>query len=509
MSETSASARTGEEEGLPRETAGPEAIATAVAAARAAQRAWREVPLRQRAAIVGRVRTAVFDRREEIAEIVRRETGKPSLEALLEAMLVADTAAWISKHAPAVLRSVRSRSMEVMTLRKSIEVRWIPFGVIGIISPWNYPLLIPAASLLAAIAGGNGVVLKPSELTPRCGEVLVELVRAAGVPADLVHCIAGDGRAGRHLIESGIDRLFFTGSSETGRKVAAACGERLIPCSLELGGSDAAIVLEDADPVRAARGIVWGRFSNAGQTCVAPKRLFAVGAIHDRLIDEIARAVLALRVGSAGDCDVGPLIHPRQAETLRAQRNDALERGAKVVARVEPQPASPSAVAVEVLADANVSMRVMREETFGPLLPVVRVGTADEAVALANESPYGLSASVWTRDVRKGLSIARRLEAGTVMINDVLVAAAMPEVAHGGVKASGTGRIHGSIGLLQVVQAQTIVIDPFAGWSQPWWFPYTNRMLEGIRAFFHFRHGRGWLSRLRAGIRAVRLLLFR
>lgn len=481
-------------------------VVGAVCAARAAQRAWREVPIRDRAAAMNRVRREIYARRESIASILERETGKPAFEALFEVMIIADSAAWAAAQGPRALRARRFQSRQVATLRKTVEIRWEPFGVVGVIAPWNYPLLLAGSPMFAAIVAGNGVVLKPSEMTPSCGIALVEAIRAAGIPSDLVQCIQGDGAAGRHLIESGIDRLFFTGSEATGRKVAAACGERLIPFSLELGGSDAAIVLDDADPVTAAAGIVWGRFSNAGQTCVAPKRVFAVDSIYDRLVEELARAVAALRVGGGPDRDVAPLIRPSQAATLAGQRRDAMERGARALVRNDPRSPSDSAAPAEILVDVDERMRIMREETFGPLLPVMRVRSADEAVEKANASPFGLSASIWTGNTRRGIELARRIEAGTVMVNDVVAEAAMTEVPHGGVKASGIGRMHGLVGLTDVAQPKTIVVDRFSRWRQAWWFPYTDRMTEGISAFFHFMHGRGFWSRIAAGIKAVRLL---
>ncbi|MGA7615074.1 MAG: aldehyde dehydrogenase family protein, partial [Thermoanaerobaculia bacterium] len=266
------------------EHASPEAIVTAVKTAGEAQRAWGAIPLRERAAAVGRVRREIYERRHAIASVLSRETGKPPFEAIFETLLVADTAAWAAREGARLLRPVRRRSRQIATLRKSIETQWEPFGVVAVISPWNYPLLLAAGSLLPSLVAGNAVILKPSEMTPTCAEALVEAVRATGIPEGLVQWLPGDGETGRALIEGGVNRVFFTGSEATGRKVAAACGERLIPCSLELGGSDPALVLDDADIPTAAAGIAWGRFSNAGQTCIAPKRVFVVDSIYDRFV---------------------------------------------------------------------------------------------------------------------------------------------------------------------------------------------------------------------------------
>lgn len=491
------------------EAASSESVHSAVAAARRAQRAWHEVPVRRRARLLLRVREGIYRRRYELADLLGHEIGKTRFEALMEVLLTADTAVWAARATPRVLRARRRHSWRLATLRKSIETRWEPWGVVGVIWPWNYPLLLGSATLFPAVAAGNAVVMKPSELTPSCGEALVDLVREAGAPPDLVQCVQGDGRVGEALVDAQVDRLFFTGSEATGRTVARACGERLIPCSLELGGSDAAIVLADADPAVAAAGIVWGRCSNAGQTCVAPKRVFVERAVHDRFMAEMERVVSGLRVGTGEDRDVGPLIRPHQAERLRSQRADALERGARSVLDAEPVAPRLASVPVEILENVRDGMRILREETFGPLLPVIPVDSADEAVEAANASAYGLSASVWTRSVQRGREIARRLDAGTVMINDVIMEAGMPEVAHGGVKASGMGRLHGDAGITEVAWPKTIVVDPFGRLKQLWWYPYTERVTRGMGELFDLLHGRGWASRIAAGLRAVRLLYFK
>jgi acyl-CoA reductase-like NAD-dependent aldehyde dehydrogenase len=490
------------------EPASRESVAAAVAAARAVQKIWGEVPLRERAAAVERMRQAIYDRRETLAAVLSREIGKPAFEAIFEVILLADTAGWAAREGPRVLRSQRVRSRQIAALRKWFEVRWEPFGVVGVISPWNYPFLLTAGSLFPSLVAGNAVLVKPSERSTSSIMALVDAIRsAAGVPHDLVQMLPGDGSVGMSMIESGIDRLFFVGSEAAGRRVAAACGERLIPCSLELGGSDAAIVLEDADPAAAAAGLVWGRFSNAGQTCVAPKRVFAVGEMYDKLLEAMASELSSLRIGSGEDRDVGALIHPEQVRHLREQRDEALARGARIHARALPDSASPAAAAAEIIVGVDETMRLMTEETFGPILPVMRVATEEEAIEKANASSFGLSASVWTRDARRGVSVAQRLHAGSVMVNDVVAEAAMYEVSHGGWKGSGSGRMHGPSGLTAAAQSKTIVVDRFASWRQVWWFPYADRH-KGLESFFDFLHGRGLLRRLAAGIRAVRVLYF-
>jgi succinate-semialdehyde dehydrogenase/glutarate-semialdehyde dehydrogenase len=378
--------------------------------------------------------------------------------------------------------------------------------VIGVISPWNYPLMLSAAILLPALVTGNAVLLKPSEFTPTSGALLGELFDEAGVPAGILTVIQGDGSTGAALCDAPLDKIFFTGSVGTGRKVAVMCAERLIPCALELGGSDAAIVLADADVRHAASGIAWGRFSNAGQTCVAPKRVFVEAGAYDGFVAALSDAVRALRVGAGAgaDHDVGPMIRREAVETLSAQRDDAIARGATVVTGPvsgQPHGAMPSGGCFfppTVLLDVPPDARVMREETFGPLLPVVKVEDADEAISLANGTDFGLAASIWSRNTARAARLAERLEAGSVTINDVIIAAGMAEVPHGGVKQSGVGHTHGRAGLEECVRTKATVADQFASWRQAWWFGYSREHADGLDAYVRVAHGRRSLDRLRA-----------
>jgi acyl-CoA reductase-like NAD-dependent aldehyde dehydrogenase len=389
--------------------------------------------------------------------------------------------------------------------RKRVEITEEPFGVIGVISPWNYPCMLPAAIVLPALVAGNAVLLKPSEYTTHTALLLEELLHAAGVPRDVFRVLPGARAAGAALIEHRCDKIFFTGSEATGRTVAVECGARLIPCVLELGGSDAAIVLDDADLEHAAQGIAWGRFSNSGQTCVAPKRLFVQDAVYDRFAALLAHRVATLNATTDREAgEVGPLIRPSQAARLKGQYDDALARGARVVAAA-PGADAPLSPAV-LLAGATPEMRVLTEETFGPLLPMLRVRDDDEAAQRANDSPYGLSASVWSGNRRRARALAARLDVGSVMINDAVIVAGMSDVPHGGVKASGSGRAHGVAGLLECVRTKTVVIERAPSFRQVWWFPYRPGMRSAMDAAVTALHGPGLVARAGALWRARRLL---
>ena len=406
--------------------------------------------------------------------------------------------------------------------RKRVTVRHEPLGVVGVISPWNYPFMLSAAVAIPALVTGNAVLLKPSEFTPESGELLASLFHDAGVPGDLFAVLQGDGTTGAALCGAAVDKIFFTGSVSTGRRVAVKCAERLIPCALELGGSDAAIVLADADVHHAASGIAWGRFSNAGQTCVAPKRIYVEEPAYDAFMAELGEAVHALRVGPGRvqETDIGPMIRADAVAALESQRDEAVARGAAVVATAAATTGSGSFFPPTVLANVPSDARVLREETFGPLLPVVRVEDAEEAIALANASEFGLSASIWSRDTARAARMAQRIEAGSVVINDTVVAAGMVDVPHGGVKQSGIGRTHGRAGLEECVRTKAIVIDRFASWRQAWWFGYSGaeardraahrrsrdrrvrprgRRSDLRRAHLHARHRRGRVDRERGG----------
>jgi acyl-CoA reductase-like NAD-dependent aldehyde dehydrogenase len=500
-------------------SASREEVLAAVRKARMAQSAWAAQPVAMRVLALRRFHKSLYRRRKEVADALTGENGKPAAEALANEVAIAlDFARFYADRAPGFLRATWTGAVPLAMKRKRVRVVKDPFGVIGVISPWNYPLMLSAAIVLPALVVGNAVLLKPSEFTPTSGALLAEILLEAGVPAEVCQVLQGDGNTGAALCGAPVDKIFFTGSDSSGRKVAMKCADRLIPCSLELGGSDPAIVLADADVRHAAHGIAWGRFSNGGQTCVAPKRVYIEAAAYEAFVAALTETLKGLRVGSGAsvDTEVGPMIRAEAAATLAAQRDDALSRGANMVAGPLPRVAPgglhetldmagffPPTLLLNVAADA----RVLHEETFGPLLPVVRVRDADEAVALANASEYGLGASIWSADTARAARLAERIEAGSVSINDVIVTAGMADVPHGGVKRSGIGRTHGMAGLEECVRTKSIVVDRFPAWRQAWWFGYGAQYAAGIDAFVRFAHGSMTLERMRA-IPAILKLLF-
>jgi succinate-semialdehyde dehydrogenase/glutarate-semialdehyde dehydrogenase len=483
------------------ETASDRTVLEAVTRTKEAQREWAGQSVGARIRVLRRFHECLYRRRQEVADALTRENGKPVAEAIGSEIAIAlDFAIYYSRTAPRFLRAPWYNASSLAMKRKRIRVEHDPFGVVGVISPWNYPFMLSAGVVLPALVTGNAVLLKPSEYTPESGAILESLLSEAGLPPRVFTVLQGDGTTGAALCDSPVDKIFFTGSVATGRRVAVKCAERLIPCALELGGSDAAIVLADADLHHAANGIAWGRFSNAGQTCVAPKRIYVESPVYDAFVAALGNAVRALKVGAGGahETDVGPMIRADAVAALESQRDDAVSRGATVVATAALDRGRGNFFAPTVLANVPAGARVLNEETFGPLLPVVRVRDADEAVALANRSVFGLSASVWSADTAKAARLAQRIEAGSVVINDSVVIAGMADVPHGGVKQSGIGRTHGKAGLEECVRTKATVIDRFASWRQAWWFGYSPAHAEGIDAYVRVAHSHSVLEKIAA-----------
>jgi acyl-CoA reductase-like NAD-dependent aldehyde dehydrogenase len=459
---------------------GPEQVAAAVERVRQVQRGWASLDPADRARRLRALIREIALRREEIADRIVAETGKPQAEALAEVAVVAALGRHYVKRAPRVLG--RRRAPTSWLLWKGAWTEREAYGVVGVISPWNYPFVLAAEPVITALFGGNGVVLKPSEHTPFTGALLEELVAGAGLPVDLVRVVQGRGATGRALIHSGIDKLHFTGSPATGRNVLAEAAPLLLPVSLELGGKDPALVLEDADQERAARGILFGAFFNAGQTCLATERVYVVDAIYEEFLRKLVRLAEGLRTGSGGEVDLGPMTTPEQLQVVEEHLRDAVERGARVLTGGERLDPASNLLHPTVLADVPGDALVLREETFGPLLPVVRVRDEAEGVARANDHPMGLFASVWTGDRKRGEAVARRLRAGGVSVNDTLSHFGVPSLPMGGVGESGFSRVRGDEGLREFTRARSYLSDRLGLKREPWWFPYRRGQRRLMRA---------------------------
>lgn len=464
-------------------------IAAVTERARAAQPAWEALSVTARAKLLRQWVDLVLRDRAKLNEIIRQETGKTESSALVEILALDNIANYYASHAPRILRSQRRQPL--IPLVQRAQVNYHALGVVGFITPWNYPYLNSLCDLLPALVAGNAVVVKPSELAPYAAIYGVEKLIEVGVPRDVVGVITGDGKAGSALVDY-VDMISVTGSTTTGRSVAQRAAERLIPCSLELGGKDPLIVLDDANLDAAVMGTLRAALENAGQACISVERVYVEAGIYDRFVARALELIQQMPLGAESGMAtcVGCLTNERELLRTEAHIRNAVERGARVLHGGKRRP-DLGALFFEptLLVDVNHTMQVMQEETFGPLVPIMKVRDAEEAVRLANDSQYGLSASIYSRDLKRAQMLASRLQCGDVAINRPLMIFGTPDLPMGGVKQSGIGRRNGAEGLLRFVRTQSVLSDTLIG-SQP---ALTFTDATSLAAFNVMRRLRHWL----------------
>src|ERR671923_111177 len=456
---------------------------------------WAQLSLSERAHYLRRAGKVLVDHADEIAELLTREQGKPRIESYtMELLPTIDLLHWCADNGPRILADEPIKYTQIMLKQKKSIFSYEPIGVVGVIAPWNYPWSIPFGEVAIALMAGNGVVLKPASLTPLIGERIQKVFERAGLPEGLVRTVHGGGAVGQALVESSVAKVFFTGSVEVGRRVGEECARRMKGSVLELGGKDAMIVCADANLPNAISGCLWGGFANAGQTCSGIERVYVVREVADRFLQGVVEGARKLRVGDPMDwtTEVGPMVSREQFEAVRELVEDAVANGATLhcggPVDVAGHP-SASFYAPAVLTGVTHDMRLMREEIFGPVVPIVTVDSEDDAVALANDSDFGLGASVWTMNRAKGERIARRVQSGMVWVNDHMYSHGACSCSWGGVKNSGLGRSHSKFGLYEGVNIKLVTWEP-SRTRDFWWHPYDHSLGRAMRASAKLLYGR-------------------
>jgi acyl-CoA reductase-like NAD-dependent aldehyde dehydrogenase len=452
-------------------------VAQLVERARKAQTSWEAIGFEGRARLMLKLRHWLITNRKQIIEAVMAENGKSYEDAqLAEIFYVADSLGFWAKNAKKYLADEKVRPHSPFMIGKKFKVRYRPLGVVGVIAPWNFPLSLGIGDAIPAMMAGNTVILKPSEITPLATKMVIEGAHEVGFPTDAFILATGDGTTGAALVDL-VDMVMFTGSTRTGRKVGARCGERLIPCSLELGGNDPMIVLADANVDRAANIAAEWSMRNTGQICMSIERAYVEEPVYDEFVEKLTRNVARLRLDAPsgpGSMEAGAITFPPQIDTIDAHVQDALAKGARATTGGKRREGPGRFFEPTVLVDVDHTMDCMNEETFGPTLPVMKVRDEEEAIRLANSGPYGLGSSVFSKDLDRAERIARQLDAGVTWINDANVSYLVQEVPFGGAGESGVGARHGAMGIRKYCQQHTVMITRLASKREPMMFPNSH-----------------------------------
>ncbi len=488
---------------LDREQAG-----AALESARAAFPAWSRLSFAERGRHLLRLHDVVLEEADAVAALIAKEQGKPAPEAhAVEIFPALEALKHLALHAEEVLRDDPVEGQVLLFAHKDCRLVYEPYGVVLVITPWNYPFFLSMSGVAEALAAGNTVVLKPAPPTTLVGLRIGEMAVKAGLPEGVLNVVSVDDAGAAALVDDArVSKIMFTGSVATGKKIMAGAAKNLTPVVLELGGKDPAIVCKDADLGRAAQGIVWGAFLNAGQTCASVERVYVEKEVAEPFLARVVEETKKLRLGdpTQAGVDVGPMTLDRQRRIVVEHVDDARARGAKILTGGQEPEGPGYFYPPTVLAGVDHSMKIMREETFGPVLPVMAVDSLDEALRLANDSDYGLTASGWTRDPQTAARLQRELKAGTVTINDCVSSCGEPSAPWGGYRKSGIGRTHGLAGLREMVQVKYVTNDPSRR-PAPWWFPYDGEYARMMGVHNRAFHGRSFLTRL---ANQIRLLTF-
>lgn len=470
--------------------------------ARSAQPGWAATPIKDRCMAMLRVRDYIVEHADELADTISKDNGKTRVDALATEVLPAAMGiTYYVKNAPKFLKERMVTPGNILLANKLAKISRVPFGVVGIISPWNYPFGIPFPEVVMALLAGNAVVLKTASQTLLVGRALERCFMAGEMPKGVFSFINLPGRlAGDAMLEGGVDKLFFTGSVPIGKKLMAKAAESLTPVSLELGGNDAMLVCADADLERASTGAVWAGLQNCGQSCGGVERIYVHQDVYQSFLDMLSTKTRALRVGPDVDynVDMGAITTTGQMETVQAHIDEALAKGAVIYAQSGcPSNSNGQFMPATILTEVDHGMLVMKDETFGPVLGVMKVENMEQAIELANDSNLGLTGSVWSQDRKYADSLAKRIRAGAVMINDHLMSHGLAETPWGGFKESGIGRTHGDIGFAEMTEPQVVIHDYLPGVRKNmWWHPHSEDIYRGVRGIIDMLYGKGLFKRI-------------
>jgi acyl-CoA reductase-like NAD-dependent aldehyde dehydrogenase len=463
-------------------------VQAAVARARVASASWGALSFAERESELMRWRRALAEAAEEMADLISRENGKPYLDAMVEVFMALSHLDHAARRAARALRPEKVSTGLLANFRATVSYH--PLGVIGVIGPWNYPIFTPMGSIAYALAAGNAVVFKPSELTPLVGVKLVEIAaRALSIP-DVLQVVTGAGPTGAALCKAGVDKLAFTGSTATGKKVMAACSENLTPVLMELGGKDPMIVAEDADVDAAAEAAVFGALTNTGQACISIERIYVAEQVYDRFVDKVVEEVGKVKVGG-DDADLGAMTSPQQVTIVKDHLEDALRRGARALTG-GPDAITGSFIQPTVLVDVTDEMKVIKDETFGPVIPIIKVSSTEEAVRRANETSFGLGSAVFGKHAR---ALADRIKAGMTSVNSVMAFSAITSLPFGGVGESGFGRIHGDHGIREFTRTKATAEQLFSLPMNLMSFKLPKGTVERVHGMIKQLYGTGPVAR--------------
>jgi succinate-semialdehyde dehydrogenase/glutarate-semialdehyde dehydrogenase len=436
----------------------PDQIKSIVSEARKACESWKEVPAEDRCAYVSKLKDKLIENREKLARLITLEMGKPLAQSLSEVDSELEFISYYADNGPKFL----GPEIILQNDKEYYKVTYEPYGVCACICPWNFPLSMVTSGVLPAIIAGNTVVVKPSEYTSLCQKLVVDLINETGLPKGVVNLVIGDSTIGQTLADSGVDLVWFTGSTKAGMDIYRKCGEKFIKALLEMGGSSPAIVLNDANVDNAVENLYWARFLNCGQVCTAVKRLFVQDGIYEKFVDKLVERVKVVKIGNPVDNnDIGPLVNLRQLQVLEEQVKDAIDKGSEMLTGGK-RPASEvlkkgNYFEPTILSNVTMDMKIMKEETFGPVLPIIKFESIEEAINMANNTEYGLSAEIYTLDLDKGEALAKKIQTGTVAINTDNFF--KPQCPFGGYKKSGMGREYGKIGMQEFAQVKVVAIN--------------------------------------------------